>query len=65
MKILPAGTELFHADVWREGQTDMTKITVAFRYFAYSFKNIQLFEATQNNPLNLPYTANKLISMSV
>jgi len=30
MKIRPVGEELFHGD----GQTDMTKIIVAFRYFA-------------------------------
>jgi hypothetical protein len=29
MKILPVGTELFHA----EGQTDMVKLIVAFRNF--------------------------------
>ena len=30
MEIRPVGTELFHED----GQTDMTKLTVAFRNFA-------------------------------
>jgi hypothetical protein len=30
MKLRPVGVELFHAD----GQTDMTKLTVAFRSFA-------------------------------
>jgi hypothetical protein len=30
MKIRPVGAELFHAD----GQTDMTKLMVAFRNFA-------------------------------
>jgi len=30
MKIRPVGTELFHSD----GQTDMTKIIVAYRNFA-------------------------------
>jgi hypothetical protein len=30
MKILPVGAELFHAD----GQTDITKVTAAFRNFA-------------------------------
>jgi len=30
MKTRPVGAELFHAD----GQTDMTKLTVAFRSFA-------------------------------
>jgi len=35
MKILPVGTELFHAD----GQTDMTKTIVAFRSFSNALKN--------------------------
>jgi hypothetical protein len=35
MKIRPVGAELFHAD----GQTDMTKLIVAFRYFANAPKN--------------------------
>jgi len=33
--ILPVGAELFHAD----GQTDMTKLTVAFRNFEKASKN--------------------------
>jgi hypothetical protein len=35
MKIRSVGTELFHAD----GQTDMTKLTVAFRNVATAPKN--------------------------
>jgi hypothetical protein len=35
MKIRPVGAELFHAD----GQTDMTKLTVAFRNFAKAPRN--------------------------
>ena len=35
MKILPMGAELFHAD----GQTDMTKLIVAFRNFVKAPKN--------------------------
>jgi hypothetical protein len=35
MKIRPLGAELFHAD----GQTDMTKLIVAFRNFAKAPKN--------------------------
>jgi hypothetical protein len=35
MKIPPVGAELFHAD----GQTDMTKLKVAFRSFAKAPKN--------------------------
>jgi hypothetical protein len=37
MKILPVGTELFHAD--RQTETDMTKLIVAFRNFANAPKN--------------------------
>jgi len=36
VKIRPVGTELFHAD----GQTDMTKLTVAFRDFANPPKTV-------------------------
>jgi hypothetical protein len=36
MKICPVAAELFHAG----GQTDMTKITVAFRNFAKAPKNV-------------------------
>ena len=38
IKIHPVGAELFHAD----GQTDMTKLTVAFCNLANAPKNIQL-----------------------
>jgi len=31
-----SGDELFHADVRTDGQTDMTKLTFAFRNFAHS-----------------------------
>jgi len=33
-KILPVGAESFHADTGTDGQTDMTKLIVAFRNFA-------------------------------
>jgi hypothetical protein len=33
MKIHPMGAELFHADGRTDRQTDMTKLTVAFRNF--------------------------------
>jgi hypothetical protein len=33
MKIRPAKAEIIHADDEREGQTDMTKLTLAFRNF--------------------------------
>ena len=35
MKILRVGAELFHAD----GQTDITKLTVAFRNFSKQHEN--------------------------
>jgi hypothetical protein len=34
MKIRPLGVELFHADRRTDGQTDMTKLIVAFRNLA-------------------------------
>jgi len=34
MKIRSVGFDLFHADGWTDGQTDLTKATVAFRNFA-------------------------------
>ena len=34
MKIRPVGDELFHADCWADGRTDMAKLRVAFRNFA-------------------------------
>ena len=34
LKICPVGAELFHADRRTDGRTDMTKLIVAFRYFA-------------------------------
>jgi len=39
MKIFPVGAEMFHADSRTYGQTDMTKIIVAFRNFANKPKN--------------------------
>jgi hypothetical protein len=38
MKICPVGAELFHADVQTDGQTDMTKLTVALPNFAKAHK---------------------------
>ena len=35
MQIRPVGAELFHVD----GQTDMTKLTIAFRNFANARKH--------------------------
>jgi hypothetical protein len=34
MKIRPVGAELFRADGWADGGTDMTRLIVAFRNFA-------------------------------
>ena len=39
MKILSLGAEPFHADGWTDGQTDMTKLIVAFRYFGNAPKD--------------------------
>jgi hypothetical protein len=39
MELLPVGAELFIADGRRGGQTDMTKLIVAFRNFAKAPKN--------------------------
>ena len=35
------GAELFHAEIRTEGQTDMTKLIVAFPNFANATKNSQ------------------------
>ena len=49
MKIRPMGAELLHAHRRTagetEGQTDITKLIVTFRNFAYSPKNPRLFPA--------------------
>jgi len=34
IKIHPVGAELFHADRWKDGQTDMTKLMVTICNFA-------------------------------
>jgi len=38
--IRPVGTELVHADRRTEGQTDTTKLRVAFRTFSNTSKNL-------------------------
>jgi hypothetical protein len=38
------GAELFHADGRTDGQTDMTKLIVAFLNFAKALKNHRYFE---------------------
>ena len=40
MKIRPVGVELFHADREMDGQTDVTKLTVAFRNYANAPQNV-------------------------
>jgi hypothetical protein len=44
IKILPVGTELFHAEGRSDRQTDMTKLIVAFRNFANAPTTIELLE---------------------
>jgi len=39
MKIRPEGAELFHVDEWTVRQTDLKKLTVAFRNSAKALKN--------------------------
>jgi hypothetical protein len=39
MKIRPVRTDLFRVDGRTDGQTDMTKLIVAFRNFATAAKN--------------------------
>jgi len=49
MKICPVGAELFYADGWIDGQTDMTKLIVAFCNFANTpkfFLNVEIFVLT-------------------
>jgi len=38
MKMCLVGADLFHADERADGQTDITKLTVSFRYFENSPK---------------------------
>ena len=42
MKIRSVGAELFHADSWTDGKTDMTKLIGAFRNFANATKKEKL-----------------------
>jgi len=39
MKIRPTGAEFFHVNGRIDGQTDMTKLIVAFRSFANALTN--------------------------
>ena len=42
MQIRPMGPELFHGDERTGGQTELTKLIVAFRNFANAPKNLIL-----------------------
>ena len=46
MKILSVGAELFCADGRTGGQTDMTKLIVALRYFAKAPKDENFAQGT-------------------
>ena len=64
MKIRPVGAELFHADEQTDGQTDMTKLVVAFRNVANAPKTYALCQGkdkqqhrrifSKTNVLNIP-----------
>jgi len=43
MKIRPVEADLFHADRWKDGRTDLTKLIVAFRNFANAPTNNNTF----------------------
>jgi hypothetical protein len=43
MKIHPVGSELFHEDKWTDGQTDITKLILAYQNFANAHKNKNLY----------------------
>jgi hypothetical protein len=62
MKIRPVVAELFHADGTTDRQTDMTKLTVAFRNFPNAPKNENSWKTiydklinSKNKNLNLTY----------
>jgi len=46
MKIRPVEAELLHADRWKDGRTDMTKLIVAFLNFANAPTNNSTFYVT-------------------
>jgi hypothetical protein len=52
MNIRPVGAELFHADRWKDGRTDMTKLIVAFRNFANVPKTHMNIETQSVNKLD-------------
>ena len=51
MKIGPVGAELFHMDGRTDGQTDMTKLIVAFRNIANAPKIGRIRQATDDNTI--------------
>jgi len=50
MKIRPAGAELFHMEKRTEGQTDITKLIIAFRNSANALKNSGYLSLSCNTP---------------
>jgi len=46
MKFRPLGAELSHAERQTDGQTDMTKLIVAFRNFTNASKKLTVHEIT-------------------
>jgi formylmethanofuran dehydrogenase subunit E-like metal-binding protein len=51
MKIGPVGAELFHTDVRTDGETDMTKLIVAFRNIANAPKIGRTRQDTDSNTI--------------
>ena len=47
IKIRPVGAELFHADGQTDGQTDTSKLIVAFRNVANAPKNQQTYKRVE------------------
>jgi hypothetical protein len=48
MKICPVGAELFHADGWTDGQTDITKLIVTFAILQKRLKTIDTYIVIDN-----------------
>jgi hypothetical protein len=49
MKILPVGAQFFHAGGQTDGQTDRTKLIVAFRNFPNAPKNELIVHYTKSS----------------
>jgi len=47
MKLSQLGAELFYADGWMDGQTDMTKLIVDFRNFSNAPKRVREFNESE------------------